>query len=447
MKTNPRGAALFGLLKVEKDIFISEALNLALTQYNLSAKDQKLMTELLYGTVRMQGTLDYYLNQISSRKLDTLDSTMRNVLRLGAYQLMFLDRVPASAAVNESVKLAPAKNRKTLAGFINGVLRNLARRQESIEFPDLHHHPVDHIAARYSHPQWLVRRWISRWGVQETIKLCQANNAPPLMSIRVNTLKVSVADLKAHYEALGLTVQLGQFAPDVLVIEQGLRITEDPKFQAGFYYVQNESSVLVGHALSPKPGECIYDLCSAPGGKSTHIAGLMKNQGDVLAIDQSDEKIRLIKENAARLGITIIRPLVADASCLPNLAPADRVVVDAPCSGLGVLRHKPDIRWRKKPQEILTLVSIQRSILTQAADLVRPGGTLVYSTCSTEREENEDNILWFLDNFPEFQIQALPNWFPNGTQTMLQILPHQQRIDGFFICRLVRNGKKQDFSN
>ncbi len=436
MKDNPRDAALNGLLLVERGAFISEALNSLLQEYQLNDKNVRLTTELLYGTVRMQATLDYLLNQISNRKMDSLSPIIRNILRLGSYQLVFLDRIPASAAVNESVKLTPKRNRKPIAGFINGVLRNLARKQDSLTLPDLTTDPTNHIATKYSYPQWMVTRWIERWGVQETVEFCRINNNPRETSLRVNTLKTSVEAVKQALEAKGIHVSLGQFAPDVLLVGPGLQILEDPLFAAGHYYIQNESSALVSHALAPKPGELIYDICSAPGGKSTHIGQLMGNLGDILSIDQTDSKLTLVRENAKRLGVRIIRTLAADATQLPALPLADRVLVDAPCSGLGVLRHKPDIRWRKSENEIKKLPIIQRDILAQAAKLVKPSGILGYSTCTTEIEENQDIINWFLECHPNFRFFPLPGWFPNTPGGMVEILPQHYNLDGFFICVL-----------
>jgi len=436
-KTNPRAAALTALLLVEKGTFISTALDQVLQEYMLSSLDAALATEILYGTVRMQKAIDHLLNQVSDRRLTELDPRVRQILRIGAYQLLYLDRIPASAAVNESVKLTPpGKNRRGVAGFINAVLRNLIRKRHQLTFPELEKDPVAHIATKYSHPEWMVSRWIKRYGIDHTIKLCQINNTTPKLQVRVNTLKTDRKQLQEHFTTQGITSIPGQYAPDVLTLAQGLNFNVDPLFQNGYYYVQNESSALVAHAVAPKPGDVVYDLCAAPGGKATHIAQLMKNQGKVVAIDRTAEKVALIKENAQRLGTTIVEAFVEDAQSV-TLPLADKVLIDVPCSGLGVLRHKPDARWHKREQDITVLTKTQKQILLNAARLVKPGGILVYSTCTTEPEENQEMISWFLQQCPEFRLSSLPSWFPGSSQEgMATILPFLHEIDGFFICKM-----------
>lgn len=435
-QNNPRAAALAGLIKVENGVFIGQALNDILAEFSLDSRDTGLTTELLYGTVRMYGFLDYYINQISNRSIERLDVEVRNILRLGAYQILLLDRIPNSAAVNESVKLAPAKKRKVIGGFINGVLRNLIRQQAKIKLPDIDQDPVNHISTKYSHPQWMVKRWLKRYGVEDTITFCAINNETPQIAIRVNTLKISCEALLDYFAKQDITAKPALYAPDVLSCEQGYQVLNDSYFAEGYYYVQNESSALVVHALDPKQGETIYDLCAAPGGKSTHLAQLMHNIGTVVAIDQTSEKTALIAENANRLGISVIKTLEADASTV-TLPLADAVLVDAPCSGLGVLRHKPDVRWRKQLHEIQSLATVQREILANSVKLVKPGGKLVYSTCTTEPEENQEQIAWFLKQFPSFSLSNLPHGFPGLINpSMAQILPFKHGIDGFFICLL-----------
>lgn len=447
MRVNPRKAAFDGLLLVEQGVFISQALNDIVERYQLSDRDLRLATELLYGTTRMRGTLDYYLNKISKRPIERLNREIRNLLRMGAYQIIFLDRIPNSAAVNESVKLVPRNKGKQVAGYINGVLRNLVRGYQQITFPDLTDEPIQHIASKYSYPSWMVKRWVERWGVERTIQLCLINNQVPPIHLRVNTLKITLADLQDYFAEKGIVAIPGKYCPDVLVINQGAAVLSDPWFEQGYYYLQNESSVLVGHAMEPKPGELVYDLCSAPGGKSTHMAQLMDNQGQIIAVDQTEAKVELIRENTRRLGITIINAMVGDASTI-KLPLADKVLVDAPCSGLGVLSHRPDTRWSKSLQEIRELSKIQKNILTNASQLVRPGGFLVYSTCTIEPEENQENISWFLNKYPNYRLKALPSWFPGKPETgSVSICSFEYQLDGFFITLLENHGKKEEVHN
>lgn len=438
-KTNPREAAVDALVNVELGAFISDALNQALADYRLSERDKALAVEIVYGTVRMKQALDYRLDAVSKRKMAALEPRMRSILRSGAYQLIYLDRIPPSAAVNESVKLIPRKQRQSAGGYVNAVLRNLIRKLDQIQFPSIESDPVSHIAVKYSHPEWIVERWVKRYGIANTVKFCQINNRSPQLQVRVNSLKTDLPQLQSYFASQGIQAAKARYAPDVLHCDRGIDPNSEPLFQAGHYYVQNESSALAAHAVDPQPGEVVYDLCAAPGGKTTHLAQLMQNQGQIVAVDQTEAKVSLVKENAARLGVSIIDVIIGDAASI-ELPRADRVLVDAPCSGLGVLRHKPDARWRKREQDINALSKLQREILTNAARLVKPGGTLVYSTCTTEPEENQEVIKWFLEKYPYFRPSALPTWFPASQNLgMVTILPFLYEIDGFFICKLVNS--------
>lgn len=438
-ESNPRAAAVNALMRIEIGVAISNALDQALKAYRLNNLDRGLATEITYGTVRMQKAIDFALDSISRIRIDSLEPRVRAILRTGAYQILYLSRVPVSAAVNEAVKLASAGKHRKAGGYVNAVLRNLARKSESIKYPDPESDPVRHVAVKHSHPEWIVKRWLHRYGLENTVRFCQINNTSPEIHVRVNTLITSPETLGAHFVEQGALAEKGRFAPDVLVLGRSFSPAADPWLDRGYYYVQNESSALVAHALAPQPGETVYDLCAAPGGKTTHLAQLMDNRGRIIAVDQTDEKVAMIEENAARLRISIIEPMVGDAAVL-KLPPADRVLVDAPCSGLGVLRHRPDARWRRRERDILSLAELQRRILANAAAMVKPGGTLVYATCTTEPEENEDTVRWFLKRHPGFILSPLPQWFPPSQHVgMLSILPFIHGIDGFFICKLQNN--------
>lgn len=441
-RTNPRAAALDALIVVEQGAFTAEAIDQVIDLYNLSERDIRLTTEIVYGSVRMQLTLDYYLNQISKKRVKKLEPRIRNILRIGAYQILFLDRIPTSAAVNESVKLVPRRNRnKRSSGFVNAILRNLIRKQSQISFPDLKEDPVAHISTKYSHPSWMIERWLDRYGVEATIKFCEINNTSPQTDLRVNTLKISPVELQEYFTNKGIDLASGKFADDIFSSTSGMQIINDPYFTAGYYYLQNESSALVGHAVTPDPGDLIYDLCAAPGGKSTHLAQLVNNKGKIFAFDIDEKRVQLIDENITRLNTTAVTAYQGDARNI-QLEMADKVLVDAPCSGLGVLRNKPDARWNKSERDITELVAIQKQILANASKLVKPKGKLIYSTCSTEPEENHEVIKWFLDNYRDFQLIELPQWFPGDPATgMVSILPFIHGIDGFFICKMEKVGK------
>ena len=435
--TNPRQLAVVSLNELEETgDFLREVLDFHLRENSLGTLDQGLYTELVYGTVRMRRNLDYILSQASSRPLEKIKPSILNVLRIATYQIFYLDRIPHAAAVNEAVKLARFFGHEGMAKFTNGVLRQVIRGREDIGYPSLETDPVEHIGLRYSFPSWIVEMWVEWWGIEETIKLCESMNEPPKMHIRVNTLQKSPLEVRAYLEAQGITVKKGKFVPEVLEVHPAYLVVKDSWLQKGMYYIQDESSSLAAHALEVEPGQVVYDLCSAPGGKTTHVAQLMKDQGRILAFDVNASRLRLVEENAQKLTISMIETRVGDATEDLALRPAPRVLVDAPCSGLGTMRHRPDIRWNKSLDEVLELVSIQKKILHQAANYVASGGLLLYSTCTLSKVENEDMAEWFLENHGEFQGYTFPGWFPSsqGPNWMKTIFPHRHDLDGFFLA-------------
>ncbi len=417
---------------------LSVSMERVLSEESVTARDRRLFTELMYGVTRWKGTLDYLLDAVSRRPMDTVDARLKVLLRLGAYQLEFLTRVPASAAVNESVKLTKTLGMPYAAGYVNAVLRNLERRRKTIEFPDSDTQPAAHLAARFSYPEWLTERWIQRFGFEEAAKLCDAGNQPGDQCIRTNTLVTDTESLRDHLESQGYMVNNGLYAPDVLYVRSERFVLHDPWFGAGAFYLQDEASALVAHAVAPRPFDLVYDLCSAPGGKTTHLAQLMQNKGRIVAGDRYSRRLSMVRENAGRLGVSIIETVVWDATQPLNREPADRVLVDAPCSGFGALRQKPDIRWNRQPEDVLQLAAVQAALLVNAARCTAPGGLLVYATCTTEREENEDVIRGFLAQHPHYSLADLPPWFPKtkSTRGTVQFFPHRHGIDGFYIAVL-----------
>lgn len=439
--TNPRQLAVLTLHELEeRGDFLREVLDLHLRQNALSVLDQGLYTELVYGTVRMRRNLDYILSQFSSRPLEKLDGHILQLLRTALYQILYLDRVPPAAAVNEAVKLARHFGHEGVAKFTNAVLRQVQRKQNTIFYPSIEDDPVEHIGLKHSFPSWIVKMWVEKWGSKEAARLCQAMNEVPQMHLRVNTLKTSPAEVRSHFEGQGATVQAGRYLPEVLQVRPAHLVVHDPWLEQGMYYIQDESSTLAAHALQVEPGQRVYNLCSAPGGKATHLAQLMEDQGQILALDMKENRLGLVKENAAKLGISIIETRQGDATQDLGLPPAQRVLVDAPCSGLGTMRHRPDIRWRKKPGEILELALLQKKILQAAANYVAPGGLLLYSTCTLTADENEDVATWFLDTHRDFQGHPLPSWFPASPEPSWTrtFLPHKHSLDGFFVSVFIK---------
>lgn len=449
-KISAREMALQVLTAVEEeDAFANLALNRIIERYRPGKLDRAFATELAYGALRRLNTLDWVLGQFVQKPLASLAPSVRGILRLGGYQLLFMDRVPPSAACNEAAEMAKRHGHTGVVRFVNGVLRNVARNKNAIEFPELVRNPVEHIALRYSHPAWLVERWLAEYGAEETIALCRADNEPAPNMVRTNTLKSSREELAGRLREDGLLVRETAFAPEGLVLEGFFSIGSLASHREGLFQVQDESSMLAGRALLPAPGARVLDACAAPGGKTTHLAQLMENRGEIVAVDIHPHKLSLIEENCSRLGVTVVKGMAGDARSLPESLHgwADFVLIDAPCTGLGVLRRRPDARWRKDPGQIPAIVALQAEILAGAARIVRPGGVLVYSTCSIAREENAGQVEKFLAAREDFTAADLGPFLPaaldaEGTfsRGTLQLLPHRHGTDGFFIARMLKKG-------
>ena len=409
-----RVAALRALVRVEEDrAYAPLALAGELSSMALERRDRALATELVYGVLRWQGRIDHYLQHFSNRPIQKLTSWSRGALRLALYQVIWLDSVPAPVACSESVLLVKEKE-PWAAGFVNGVCRAFTRRWREVPVPDQESDPVAFLSTVHSHPEWLVRRWVARWGEERALAVCQSNNEPAPVTVRVNLNRTRVDILAKRLEAAGVGVEPGKLLACGASAHRRRSGRTPPGYEEGHFQVQDESSQLVGWIVDPGPSDRIVDLCAGPGGKSTHLAELavLRARGEggnvppLLSVDVHPHKTGLVKSNALRLGVDRqIRTMVADATKITSSLDEtfDKVLVDAPCSGSGVLRRRPDLRWQRTPSEIDKLVAVQREILRSAARLVAPGGVLVYSTCSLEDEENRGNVEWFLTEFPEFR--------------------------------------------
>lgn len=412
----------------------------------LTDLDKTFAREIVYGVLRWRGRLDWIIAAYSRIKPSRLERAILAILRMGAYQILFMDRVPAPAAVDESVKLAKGLRKKEATAFVNGILRGIAEGRKEITYPDLQTHPIDNIAAFHSLPQWLVRRWVDQFGREETIALCSANNQFPSLTVRVNTLKASREEVIQQLHDQGIEASPTPFSPVGLCIKDPPALTSWAPLQDGWLQVQNEAAQLVSLILASKPGQRVLDLCAAPGGKTTHLAELMQDQGEIIAVDVSQAKLALVQENCRRLGISIVKAMALDAT-KPLPFPSgsfDGCLIDAPCTGLGTLRRHPEGKWRIKEQDITRLQEMQGQILRQAAPLVKQGGVLVYSTCTLTSEENEGVIKAFLSEHPEFRLENASELLPRGceglvdSQGYLRTFPHRHGMDGFFAARLKR---------
>ena len=398
-----------------------------LRQEKFSDLDRRFCTELVYGAIKAGESLDWKISKYINRPLSKVDDKVLAVLRAGFYQIFFMEKVPPSAAVNESVELSKTFCRHWESKFVNAVLRSATRKPHISDFPT--GDDVNSLAIRNFHPAWLVKLFIEEFGLDAAKKILQFNNTDPPLCLRVNFLKTTREKILDGLKTLGIEAEPSTLAPEGIICRKHGALDELQILSAGFCQVQDESSMTAARILNPQPNEFVIDCCAAPGGKATHLAELMKNRGRIIAADIYEKKIKHIKQNAARLGIKIIEPLLLDARELDKkfFEQADKVLVDAPCSGLGVIRRKADLRWKKNPDELKKLPALQEKILSSASKTLKRGGTLLYSTCTITRHENQDVVEKFLAANENFELVE-----------MKTLLPHITNTDGFFFAKFIR---------
>jgi 16S rRNA (cytosine967-C5)-methyltransferase len=445
-RKHPRAISLDILNRVEEtDRHPDDLLSDSFKRYDhLTTLDRAFLTELTYGVLRWRGLLDWVIRHFSNIPFEKIESEILNTLRLGLYQIFFLTKTPASAAVNESVELAKKARGKAGAGFVNAVLRSALREKETIPYPDMQQDPALHLAIIQSYPLWLVQRWIEEFGLEESLKLCSVNNRIPALTLRTNTLKIGREDLIAKLRERGLTSVPTFFSDEGILLKDGSPASALPLLNEGLFAIQDEASQLIALILDPQPGEKILDACAAPGGKTTHIAQKMKNQGEIFAFDLRQEKLKQIEEGCKRLGIKIVRTKIGDAVNplpVPGEIKFDRVLADVPCSGFGTLRRNPDLKWRKNEKDIERLRHLQFSILKNLSGSVREGGLLVYSTCTVFHEENEVVVQRFLSEHRAFTLDSLAEVLPEKCHLFIKkgyfkTFPPADELDGFFAARL-----------
>jgi 16S rRNA (cytosine967-C5)-methyltransferase len=409
----------------------------------LNAADQALATRLVYGALAWQGRLDHHLAALVRTPLERLDPAVRAALRLGLYQLLCLDRVPAYAAVDASVGLVRALGRGA-TGLVNAVLRRAAALGPTgLALPDPAMDPVERLAVEWSHPRWLVERWAEEVGAEELPALLAADNAEAQVTLRANTLSTTRAALLAELAAAGVAASPGRWARDAVVVERGAaRLRRLAAWTEGRFAFQGEASQLVTSLLDLRPGQKVLDACAAPGGKTAHLAALLGGSGSVLALDRRVAGVRRILAEAARLSAHRVRGVVADARRPPVQGMLDAALVDAPCSGLGTLRRHPELRWRRRPEDIPRLAALARELVSAVAPLVRPGGVLVYAVCTPTREEGPEVVSALCRAEPRFAVER-PADLPAALLTpqgFLATLPHRHGLDGFFAARLRARG-------
>lgn len=416
---NSRETAMKVLYEIEYEgAYSNMALKNALRYGEISHRDKAFITHLVYGVTDKKLTLDYIISKFSKIKLKKISKYILIILRMGVYQIKFMDKVPESAAVNECVKLARRYGHGASAGFVNGMLRNVVRID--IEYPK---DKIEYMSVKYSVPLWLCKKWITDFGYEFTNELLKSFEQSARVCVRPNTLKITAQGLSDKLNDEGNKAEV----KNNLVYIEGLDIGNDELYKKGYYTVQDEAAYTAGKVLAPKVGETIIDMCAAPGGKTTHLAELMCNKGEIFAFDIHEHKIEIIQKNAERLGISIIKAEISDGSVFNEkyAEKADKILCDVPCSGLGIIRRKPEIKWNRNEADDFPL--LQKQILLNASRYLKRGGELVYSTCTINKEENEEVTSGFLKENSNFEKLYEKTFYP-----------HIDNTDGFYICKIKR---------
>ena len=440
---NPRKSALKILIKIEKDgAYSNIALNNQLKEDNTTGVDASFCSALVYGVLERKILLDYIIRQYTSLRLKKIETPVLNILRMGILQIAFMDKVPESAAVNESVKLAKGMRLNKASGFINGVLRSFVRAGCAYKLPDKNSDRAMYYSVYYSMPKDIVNLWLNAYGEENTLSILENLTGRPPVSVRVNTLKTTASKLKESFERSGIGVQRVQGMDNALLLSHTGAIENTSQYRQGLFHVQDTASQLCCELLATKENMLVYDFCSAPGGKAFTMAELMNNKGTIKAFDMYEHKVKLINNGAYRLGIENIKAAVANALEDKKLPPADRILCDVPCSGLGIIRRKPEIRY-KQDLGIDTLPQLQYDILCSCAKHLKSGGILAYSTCTLNPDENENNVKRFLREHSQFQPLkiSIKDDIMNKIGSMdnaVTLLPQKNGSDGFFIGLFIK---------
>ena len=425
---------------------LDDILDEVLSQHTFfSKKDRALLQAIVFGVLRWQAKLDWIIDYFSKTRLSQIDPKVMNILRIALFQIIFLNRIPVSAAVNTSVEMAKSVTEPYVVRFVNGLLRNAAKRYQQVLFPDVDEDPASALAVNKSFPKWLLERWLDRFGLEETALLCDAINTIPPLTVRCNTLKTRRKTLLKRLEKDVQKVECTGYAPDgAFFFNPKKSIPKMKAFEDGLFQVQDEAAQLVTLLLNPQPGETVLDACAGLGGKTGHISQMMKNRGKLIAMDNNSKKLQRLQSEMVRLGISIVTTRthdLHDPAGNKSIKKFDRILLDAPCSGLGVLRRNPDAKWSTLKKDLIRHAKRQATFLDNLAHRVKPEGLLVYCVCSTEPEENESVIKGFLNKHKDFAIEKNPDGLPYEARSLLtgngylKTFPHLHNMDGFFaVC-------------
>ncbi len=436
-----RGLAVKILNRVERtDAYLEKLLDNEMRNAEISGPDKALLYEIVHGVVRWMGRLDWVLNGFYKGQFSKAIPNLKNCLRVALYQILFLDRVPDYAAVNEAVEFIKKLQGQKPADLTNAILRNIIRSKNGIRYPDPTEDLIGFMSAFHSHPSWLVKRYVNRFGKEATEKLFTANNEKPFLTLKINSVKVQHEEFKNLLNSVNLKFVQGKYLHDFFKLQNLTNITAWEYYNSGYFDVQDESAGLACRLLDVKPGLRVLDMCAAPGGKTSYIAGLMQDHGEIVALDRYESRLQILSKNIKRLGFKSIRPLVMNAMDY-NRKDFDRILVDAPCSGTGTLSKKPDIKWKIDLLDIKKLSELQYSLLTKASTLIKQEGVLVYSTCSIEPEENIEVVKKFLEANSGFKLLNASENMPQGVvddNGCISTFPHSHQMDGAFAAKLIR---------
>ncbi len=436
-----RGLAVKILNRIDRtDAYLDKLLEIELKNSDLISEDKALLFEIVHGVIRWLGRIDWILNGFYKGQFSKCIPNVKNSMRVALYQILFLERVPHYAAVNESVEFVKKLQGEKSANLTNAVLRNIIRNRNSIRYPDAEKDTINYLSAYYSHPYWLVKRWLKRFGREFTEQLLIANNKRPKHTLRINNLKTNSAELKELLKKVGLNYTEGKFIKDYLQLSSITNITNWEYFKKGYFSLQDESTGFSCKLLDAKPGMKVLDLCAAPGGKTSFIADAMKNEGEIVALDKFESRLHVFNKNIERLGIKNVRTLAKDALEF-NETGFDKVLADVPCTGLGTLTKKPDIKWKKDLSDIRKLNKLQLELLTKASELVKENGVIVYSTCTIEPEENIEVVNKFLSKHSNFELLNVKGEVDASVideNGCVQTYPNKHNIDGAFAAKIIR---------
>jgi 16S rRNA (cytosine967-C5)-methyltransferase len=435
-----RGLSVKILNRIDRtDAYLDKMLDAEMKNSELKVNDKALLYEIVHGVIRHLGRIDWVLKGFYKGQFSKCIPNVKNSMRVALYQILFLDRVPDYAAVDEAVEFVKKLQGEKSANLTNAVLRNIIRNKNKIRYPKQEEDVAGYFSAYYSHPSWLVKRWLKRYGEEFTENLLQANNNRPIINLRINNLVSDEATVLGILDSKEVSYTKGKYLPNFIKLKGMNNITSWDYFKEGYFSVQDESTGFSCHFLNPKPTDRVLDLFAAPGGKTSLLADLMKNQGEIVAIDKYDSRLKILKRNLERLQIKNVKLIEADALEFNDSEKFDKILLDVPCSGLGTLTKKPDIKWRRDIADIRKLAELQPRLLEKGASLLKPGGELVFSTCTIEPDENYDVIKEFLSKHKEFELINATNYFDKslvGENGCVQTFPNVHGIDGAFAAKL-----------